>query len=145
MDHQSSAEQINVFGHTDAGDTGFSSPADFVTYIREGIFRECEGRYRHNQRRNANVIVLSYQGHLYGHFEVDVRVEPTDADREEYQPVAAVYLVRRSCVYETPVAVADVGITGINYGPAISQEQFQAIRQHAGTITPYTASPNATA
>lgn len=119
--------KIIVFGNSDKSEKGFPTAADFDRYIREDVYLKEDGRYRFTQNKQADVIVLSRDGLLHGHFEIDDKVPPTEHDRTEYPPVKMVYLVRASVLYDKPVPMSEHGISGIQFGRYISEEKLADI------------------
>lgn len=128
---------ILVYGHGDRSDDGFRRAENIEDYIAGGVFRECDGRYRYSQTKNADIIVLSLDGLAYGHFEIDSMEVPTDADRKEYPPVKKVYRVRKSVRYGEPVRLFDLGISGYQFGKCIDEEEFSKILRAAGDTKTY--------
>jgi hypothetical protein len=119
--------KIIVFGNSDKSEKGFPTAADFDRYIREDVYLKEDGRYRFTQNKEADVIVLSRDGLLHGHFEIDDKVPPTDHDRSEYPPVKMVYLVRSSVLYDKPVPMSEHDISGIQFGRYITEEKFREV------------------
>jgi hypothetical protein len=128
--------RILVYGHGDKD--SLQTAEDIQEYIAKDIFAEdYNRRYRYTQRKEAHVIVLSWEGKAYGHFEVQAMEEPTAEDREEYPRVRQVYIIRESARYGNPVPLSALGITRIQFGKCISEEQFSEIETLAGTVTKY--------
>jgi hypothetical protein len=131
-------ERIYVFGH---GDTrpilGFPTDNEFVEFIQEGVFRDAWGRYRHSNMRNPTIIVLSRYGRIFGHFVITEIQRPTEEDKIEYDKTKRVYIVCKSILYERQVPLAAVGIGPINFGPSITEDMFDDIRNRAGTLTTF--------
>src|SRR3954471_3403700 len=128
--------KILVYGNSDRSESGgFPTAGDFERYIRKDVFLNEYGRYRYTQSKNADVIVLSRDGLLHGHFEIEGKVTPDARDRTDYPPVKCVYLVRESAVYSKPVPMRSLGISGIQFGRYISEDIFQEIMTAAGEIT----------
>jgi hypothetical protein len=73
----------------------------------------------------------------YGHFEVEAMEEPTTEDHEKYPRVRQVYIIRESAGYGNPVRLSALGITRIQFGRKISEEEFSKIESLAGTIQKY--------
>ncbi|MFO1044037.1 MAG: HNH endonuclease signature motif containing protein [Planctomycetaceae bacterium] len=126
--------RIIVYGHGDESELGFRTWEDFIRYIKGSVFSTEGGRYRQTQRKNADIIVLSKDGKAAGHFVVDERIDPTDADREAYPPVKAVYPVRKAVCYAKGVRLSEIPITGIQFGRRISEDQFRKILDLAEEI-----------
>lgn len=127
--------KIIVFGNSDRSDKGFPTAADFDRYIREDVYLKEDGRYRFTQNKEADVIVLSRDGLLHGHFEIEGKVLPTEHDRAEYPPVKMVYLVRESVLYDQPVPMSKHDISGIQFGRYITESKFAEILSASdGTI-----------
>lgn len=119
--------KIIVYGNADKSAKGFPNPEDLDRYIREDVYIKEDGRYRFTQNKDADVIVLSRDGLLHGHFEIDDKVPPTEHDRAEYPPVKMVYLVRASVLYDKPVPMSEHDISGIQFGRYITEEKFVEI------------------
>ena len=127
--------RIIVFVNPDKSSKGFPDAEDFNRYIKEDVYLKEDGRYRFTQNKEADVIVLSRDGLLHGHFEIDDKVQPTDHDRTEYPPVKMVYLVRSSILYDKPVPMAELGISGIQFGKYIAESKFKEIQAAAQGTT----------
>jgi hypothetical protein len=127
--------RIVVYGHGDKDEKDFPTPEHLVQYIKEDVYTKEDGRYRFTQGKDAEVIVLSRKGLIYGHFEIDDKVPPRKADRDAYPNVKFVYLVRGSASYESPVPLSAIELTGIQFGKSITEEQFQRILGLAGKVT----------
>jgi hypothetical protein len=98
---------ILIYGHGDKSDKGFSTDAEFRSYIGGEIFEETyNGRYRYSQRKDADIIVLTRDGLAHGFFVIESLVEPTEKDKTEYPRVRQVYLVEESALFEKAVPVA---------------------------------------
>src|SRR5271154_4832494 len=111
---------IIIYGHNDDPESGFSSAEDVRDYIEDEIFSEANGRYRYVQRKDADIVVLSWKGCVYGHFEIEGMEEPTEEDRQVFPPVRKVYLVKNpTTVYGKPVNLKSLGVTGIQFGKKI--------------------------
>ena len=124
--------KIVVYGNPDKSNLGFPMPGDIRQYIEHDVFAIEHGRYRYTQGMDADVIVLSRDGLAYGHFDIASKERPTDDDRRSYPRVRYVYLVRRSTLYEHPVALSPLGITKFRFGRLLSEEEFGKIRDRAG-------------
>lgn len=127
--------KVWIYGHADKSKLGFEKPDDLREYIRNDIFAKENGRYRFTQEKNANIIVLSRDGKAYGHFEIERKEKPNDADRKAYPPVKCVYLVLKSSLYNEPVRLSRLSITGIQFGYQLSEEKFQQLQQYAEGVT----------
>lgn len=56
------ARKIIVYGLGDQSEDGFKDSDQLDDYLRAGIFREYDGRFRFSQTKQADVIVLSREG-----------------------------------------------------------------------------------
>ncbi|HET6425379.1 MAG TPA: hypothetical protein VFG20_16950 [Planctomycetaceae bacterium] len=126
---------ILVYGHGDKSESGFGDVRSLEDYVKRGVFREEQRRYRYSQTKRADIVVLSRDGLAFGHFEIDSMEAPTASDREAYPPVKQVYLVRESVWYREPVRLSDIGIVGYQFGKQITEVEFHRIRELAGTET----------
>lgn len=127
--------KILVYGNSDKSeDGGFPTAERFDHYIREGVYLNEDGRYRYTQTKEAEVIVLSRDGVLHGHFEIDDKEPPNERDRTEYPTVKAAYLVRASFLYGNQISLSNFGITGIQFGKYISEETFREITAAVGEV-----------
>ncbi len=127
--------KILVYGNSDKSKKGgFPTAEDFDHYIRKGVYLDEDGRYRYTQQKEADVVVLSRDGLLHGHFEINGKEPPIERDRTEYPTLKAAYLVRASSLYGNRVLLAAMGITGIQFGKYISEDKFQEILAAAGDI-----------
>ncbi|HEV7998912.1 MAG TPA: HNH endonuclease signature motif containing protein [Planctomycetaceae bacterium] len=128
---------IWIFGYPDKTPVGFPSGADLVEYIREGIFSSESHRHRHTLKRtlkDGDVIVLSRGAKLYGHLEISGWETPNDNDREVFPKVGRVYIARRSALYETPVALSQIGNPNIHFGKQVDEHLFDQIKSLAGSM-----------
>lgn len=132
---------IWIYGNPDKTELGFPLPGDLTEYLRNDIFEKENGRYRYTQGKNADVIVLSRDGLAYGHFNIDDKVMPTDADRKAYPRVRYVYLVRKSSLYVQPVPLEALSISGLRFGKRISETTFQQLQVLAGGVTEFHKTP----
>lgn len=128
---------IWVYGNPDKSKLGFPMPGDLTQYISSDVFEEENGRYRYTQGKNADIIVLSRDGLAYGHFDIDDKVKPTDADRKAYPRVRYVYLVRKSSLYRNPVPLSSLSIAGLSFGHRLSETKFKKLQKLAGKVTEY--------
>ena len=128
--------KILVYGLGDKD--SFPSAENVAKYIATDIFSgDYNRRFRYTQRKEAHVIVLSWEGKAFGRFEVEAMEEPTAEDREEYPPARQVYIIRESAAYGNPVRLSALGITHIQFGRPISEELFSKIEGLAVTVTKY--------
>jgi HNH endonuclease len=139
------ARHIWVFGYADKTDKGFRHTRDLIEYIQHGIFDSENGRHRHSLQRNeaaeGELILISRDAQLYGHFEIGGWEEPNAQDREEYPGVKHVYIVRKSARYLSPVPLSAIPISKIRFGKDVTEEQFRKINELAGSIEEYTHLP----
>lgn len=133
--------RILVYGNPDKTELGFPTPGDLMAYLREDVFEKDNGRYRYTQGKNADIIVLSRDGLAYGHLHIDDKVKTTDVDRTAYPKAKYVYLVRSSTLYNQPVPLANLSISGLRFGKSISETTFQQLLQLAGGLTEYDRAP----
>jgi hypothetical protein len=125
--------RILVYGLGDKD--SFTTEEAVKEYIAEDIFsEEYKSRFRYTQQKEADIIVLSWKGKAYGHLDVQERAEPTPEDREQYPRVKQVYIIRESVGYCNPVRLSDLGITHIQFGLSITEEQFSKIESSAGIV-----------
>jgi hypothetical protein len=96
------------------------------------ILTKYHGRFRYTDDKEADVIVLSRDGWAHGHFEIDHTEKPKAEDLKAYPGASCVYIVRSRVLYPEPVQLADLGITGIQFGKLISEQQFDEIKKAAG-------------
>lgn len=68
------------------------------------------------------------------HFEVVSRESPNANDLSDYPRVKSVSIVSKSILYEKRVRLSKLGITGIQYGKCISEEDFDAVLQKSGQL-----------
>jgi len=118
---------IWIYGNPDKSELGFPMPGDLTQYLKGDIFAKEKGRYRYTQGKNADVIVLSRDGLAFGHFEIEEKVKPNDADRAAYPRVRFVYIVSTSYLYNQPVTLAQLSITVRKYGYKLSESEFQEL------------------
>ena len=136
--------KIVVYGLADKRPgLAFPTASDLEEYIKEDIFTENRGRFRFNQGKDADVIVLSRDGLAYGHFEVEDKVSPDEADYQAYDRVKFVYIVGSSALYGKRVHLADLDIKGIQFGLPITEAQFDQIKKAAGCMKEYRPSGEA--
>ena len=128
---------IWIYGNPDKTELGFPMPGDLTEYLRNDIFEKEDGRYRYTQGKNADVIVISRDGLAFGHVDIDDKVRPTEADRKAYPKVKYVYLVRKSSLYDQPVPLAKLSISGLRFGHRLSEATFQQLQQMAGGVSEY--------
>ena len=112
-------------------------PGSLTQYLKGDIFAKEKGRYRYTQGKNADVIVLSREGLAFGHFEIEEKVKPNDADRAAYPRVRFVYIVSRSYLYNQPVTLSQLSITVRQYGYRLSESEFQELLKLADGSVEY--------
>jgi hypothetical protein len=127
------SEKIIVYGHT-KGIGKFSNPNEVINYLSISLYAEEGGRYRYSQQKNADIIIISWEGCAYGHLIVKDIVNPTEADIDAFSETKKVYIIKSSAVYENPVKIGDYGIENIQFGKKISEDQFELIKENAGDI-----------
>jgi hypothetical protein len=131
--------KIVLYGYGDERPRlGFPTVEDFKTYIKSDIFEVNKGRHRYTQGKEADVVVLSRKGIVYGHFDVDDVVPPNDQDRRDYPPVKFVYLVRRAALYDNPQKLSELKMkTAGQFGRYLSEEEFNRVQDIAGPVSEY--------
>jgi hypothetical protein len=136
---------IWVFGYGDKTEKGFRHTHDLTQYIAHGIFDSENGRHRHsvmrNDAREGDIIVVSRDAVLYGHFEIARWEQPDAQDHHEYPGVKRVYIVRKSARYRLPVALSAIPISKIRFGQNVTEQQFQQIIRLAGSIEEHSFLP----
>ena len=125
--------KVVVYGHT-KGEGEFKTAEDLQRYLMCGLFTEEFGRYRYAQRKKADIIVVSYEGRIYGHIVVEDMVEPTDQDKNDFPKVKQVYLVKSTATYEKQQELRSWNIKGIQFGKLIDYEIFEQILGSSGSI-----------
>ena len=111
----------------------FSSPDELKEYIERDVFANDDGRFEYPQEKDADVILLSLNGSLYGLFDIKRKEKLTDEERLEYPKARAIYIVKSpTLLYENAVALLPLGIKGIQFGKPVSEEEFQKIQELAG-------------
>lgn len=118
---------IWIYGNPDKSELGFPLPGNLTQYLKDDIFAKEKGRYRYTQGKNADVIVLSRDGLAFGHFQIEEKVKPNDADRAAYPRVRFVYIVSTSYLYNQPVTLAQLSITVRQYGHKLSESDFHEL------------------
>lgn len=132
-----SDRKIWIYGNPDKSELGFPMPGDLTKYLQGDIFTKEKGRYRYTQGKNAEVIILSRDGLAFGHFEIEEKVKPNDADRAAYPKVRFVYIVRNSYLYNQPVLLSQLSITVRQYGHKLSESEFQELLNLANGVVEY--------
>lgn len=129
---------IVVYGHGDKRPgLGFPTASDMEQWIKEVIFTKYRGRYHYTIGKEADVIVLSRDGLVYGHFEIEGKEKPDQKDYQDYPDLKFVYVVRSSVLYGKPVRLSDLGIKDIQFGKSITEAQFGEIKKVAGEMQEY--------
>jgi hypothetical protein len=126
------ARKIVVYGNPDKTKKGFPRPEHLRKYLGGEVFTEEHGRYRYTKRLDADVIVMSRDGLAYGHLDIASKENPTVEDKRSYPPAKCVYIVSKSTLYEKPVRLSDLGITGIRFGKVLLEDQFKKILDLTG-------------
>jgi hypothetical protein len=88
-----SASDIIVYGQGDKSSDGFPTKEDLIRFIERDVFSKDQSRYRYTQNTNAKIIVLSWDGYAFGHFEIIRKEKPNDEDSKQYKRVKWVYIV----------------------------------------------------
>lgn len=133
----SNDRQIWVLGNPDKTELGFPDRADLEKYIAKDIFEVESRRYRYTLARFADVIVLSRDGLAFGHFDIDEKVTPTDADRDAYPKVKHVYLVSKSSLYAEAVPLSKLEIKLGRFGHKMTEGEFSQLLSLAGEVAEY--------
>lgn len=126
---------IYIFGHSDKEfKRGWE---DIEQWLREELVEE--GRYRYIQKRNTDIILLSFKGLVKGELKVACQDEPTPDEienyRREYKKIpTTVYIIREIQIYENPVRAAEFGIIQYQFGKLIELDIYDKMRSHAGNI-----------
>lgn len=130
--------KIVVYGNSDKDEkTGFPSEADFINYIKVGIFKVNNGRYRYSQQKDADIILLSREGKAYGYFVISGMQKPNIEDITDTYYAKKVYLVKESIVFKNPVILRNIDITNYQFGKSITEDQFDQIKHLGGTQSIY--------
>lgn len=138
------SQTIYIFGHSDKEFKG--GWVDLERWLREELVEE--GRYRYIQKRNTDIILLSFQGLVKGELKVACQDDPTPDEIEnyvqEYQRIpTVVYIIQEIQIYENPVRVADFGVKGYQFGKLIKPDTYEKIRSQAGKILTLAVNQNA--
>ncbi len=127
-------KQIIVYGLTEF------TEKELIQYLREGIY-ENDNRFRYTQAKNADIIVVSFNGFAYGHMNIEKIEKPKELEKKEGW--RKVYIVNSTEIYKNPVRLADYGITDIQFGKCISDSQFNRIIKISGTEKYYAVNKGA--
>ncbi|HTM66303.1 MAG TPA: hypothetical protein VL093_08285 [Flavipsychrobacter sp.] len=125
--------KIILYSNADKNEkTGFPLEADFANYIRNDIFSKFRGRYRYSQQKHADIILLARDAKAYGYFVISEMVPPNSEDKALAKNPKKVYIVKESVAFENRVPLRDLNIVGYQFGKAITEEQFDNIKQLGG-------------
>jgi len=75
----------------------------------------------------------------YGYFEISDMEDPTIDDLQSYDRCKKTYIVKESVIFEKPVQLSELDITGYQFGRSISQQKFKEIKNLAGKKSIYSA------
>ena len=125
---------IYIYGHSDKSHEGIPDAEYMEKFIRDEVFRVFKRRFHHTQGKKADVIVLSQDGIMYGHFEIIEKVPVTAEDRKAYSKVKHVYIVRRSALYAKPVRLSTIGSPRIQFGFRITESTLKNIESLATQV-----------
>jgi hypothetical protein len=118
--------KIIIYG---ASKRSFPTSDDLKQFIKNDVFMD-GSRFDYSQTKEADVIVLSFDGWACGHFDIAAKVKPNK--KEQHNGAKATYLVKKpTVVYENPVRLLPLGIKGIRFGTPVSEELFQKIQAEA--------------
>jgi hypothetical protein len=132
-------KRIIVYGNSDKRPgLGFPKSENFVRYIKEEIFNVYKGRYHYSQNKIADIILLARNGKAYGYFEISDIQDPTNDDIKVYDRCKKTYIVKESVIFEKPVQLSELEITGYQFGKSISEQKFNEIKNLAGKKSIYT-------
>ncbi len=116
--------KIIIYGHGDKSKEGFPTEEDLKNYLRQDIFLKYDSRYQYTQQKLADIILLSREGLIYGHFKVASMVKPNEKDKEVYPPVKKTYIINESALYENPVVLSKLNIRVTPFGKPIAERRI---------------------
>ena len=122
--------QIWIFPFPVETPHSFGGVAGLLRFITDEIFTSEFCRLRHSLFReptDGDIIILCQRAQLYEHFELIRWEEPNVDDRRLFPKVGRVYIVRRTALYSSPVALSAVGVQQIRFGKDVSNETFKRI------------------
>ncbi|MEP6465150.1 MAG: hypothetical protein ABJB05_02540 [Parafilimonas sp.] len=126
--------RIIIYGHGDKSAEGFPTEEAIKEYLAHDIFDKYKGRYQYSQQKLADIILLSRDGLIYGHFKISRMEKPNENDKKIYPPVRKTYIVGESSLYQNQVALSSLNIEKIQFGKSISEQEFETIKKLAGKI-----------
>lgn len=127
--------EIWIFGHKPSDENGkFEDESEIIEWMREGLFEDKDSRYRYTQKRNADIIVVSFAGKVLGYFNVLRNEAPNQDDRREFQETRWVYVIEKSNIFEIKNKLSDFVDPKIQFGIRISDEVFEEIKRKGGKI-----------
>jgi len=110
----------------------FPTEHDLIEYLSTDIFLSRKGRFRYTQCKDANVILISKIGLVFGHLIVKDKIISTIEDIRAFAPAKCTYLIKESVVYKNPIKLYnELGIKITSFGKYITQEQFVEIQKRA--------------
>ncbi len=133
-------DTIWVFGHSPSNiKSEFENESKMIEWMKKELFDDDHGRYRTTQKRDAKIIVVSFEGKILGYFNVLEREAPNQDDRKRYLKTKWVYIISRSNVFEIKNRLSDFGVSGVLYGKQIEENVFENIRAKGGNIQTFPA------
>jgi hypothetical protein len=123
------SERIVVCGHSKKEEICKSAEA-FRSYIASIFTSKYKGRYRRTKKRNANIVVLSRLGSVYGHFHI--LYEPEKANENDHQifdKAKWTYLISSAVLYKKPVKLSELTKLYLPASPEITELQFLEIQK----------------
>ncbi|QGQ23930.1 HNH endonuclease [Gimesia benthica] len=132
--------EIRIFPNADKSEHGFETTEDFKNYLKGEVFSKENGRYRHTDTKNADIIILSRDGLAYGQFEIVGQEKPNDEDLIAYPKAQKTYLVEKSTLYNNPVRLSDLSIKGLSWTKKVTEDQYQEIQKAAKGGSEYSSS-----
>jgi hypothetical protein len=130
--------KIVVYGHGDKRPgLDFPTGSGMEHWIKEDIFTKHRGRYHYTIGKEADVVILSRDGLVFGHFEIEGKEKPDQKDFQDHPDLKFVYIVRSSGLYGKAVRLSNLGIKDIRFGKSITEAQFDEIKKAAGEVQEY--------
>lgn len=130
--------KILIYGHSSRKpDAPFEDKKEILNYLEKDLFEEEHGRYRYTQSKEADIIVISFDGELIGYLSVLESGEPSEEDRNRAPGSKRVYLISQSNIFKVPVKASDFNITRIQFGKYIEEDTFATIKSKGGSVSTF--------
>lgn len=128
-------QDFDIWSFPKKPDAPFEDKSEILNYLKKDLFESEHGRYRYTQSKEADIIVISFDGEIIGYLSVVGSEEPNEKDKIRAPRSKRVYLISQSNIFKVPVKASDFNLAPYQFGKYIEEDTFEVIKSKGGSVS----------